>query len=173
MGATAFQKGLGAIHSLSHPIGALFDTHHGRTNAVVMPYVIAFNRDAITERYRDLSRYLDLGNSGIDSVMEWVLELRRTVGIEHTLAEIGVDDHLTDEVVRQASTIPRPPPIPACSTRTTSSVSSSTLSKAVWTDRSPEVQGRSQGPKRHTTTTMSSRHCGCMRAFLSRPMTTE
>ncbi len=101
MGATAFQKGLGAIHSLSHPIGALFDTHHGRTNAVVMPYVIAFNRDAITERYRDLSRYLDLGNSGIDSVMEWVLELRRTVGIEHTLAEIGVDDHLTDEVVRQ------------------------------------------------------------------------
>ena len=114
MGATAFQKGLGAIHSLSHPIGALFDTHHGRTNAVVMPYVIAFNRDAITERYQDLSRYLDLGNRGIDSVMEWVLDLRKTVGIEHTLAEIGVDDHLTDEVVRQglddptAATNPRP-----------------------------------------------------------------
>ena len=114
MGATAFQKGLGAIHSLSHPVGALFDTHHGRTNAVVMPYVIAFNRDAVAGRYRDLARYLDLGGKGVDSVMEWVLNLRRTVGIEHTLAEIGVDDSLTDEVVRQglddptAATNPRP-----------------------------------------------------------------
>ena len=55
MGATAFQKGLGAIHSLSHPIGALYDTHHGMTNAVFMPYVLAFNRDAIEERIERLT----------------------------------------------------------------------------------------------------------------------
>ena len=58
MGATAFQKGLGAIHSLSHPIGALYDTHHGMTNAVFMPYVLAFNRDAIEERIARLAAYL-------------------------------------------------------------------------------------------------------------------
>ena len=55
MGATAFQKGLGAIHSLSHPVGALYDTHHGMTNAVFMPYVLAFNRDAIEEQDRPRS----------------------------------------------------------------------------------------------------------------------
>ena len=92
----------------------LFDTHHGRTNAIVMPYVIAFNRDVVDARYRDLSRWLGLGNGGVDAVLEWVLELRRTVGIEHTLGEIGVDDHDVDEVVRQgladptAATNPRP-----------------------------------------------------------------
>ena len=114
MGATAFQKGLGAIHSLSHPVGALFDTHHGRTNAIVMPYVITFNRNVVEARYRDLSRWLNLGSGGVDAVMDWVLDLRRTIGIEHTLGEIGVDDHDVDEIVRQgladptAATNPRP-----------------------------------------------------------------
>ncbi len=114
MGATAFQKGLGAIHSLSHPVGALFDTHHGRTNAIVMPYVIAFNRGAVDARYRNLSRWLGLGDSGVDAVMDWVLDMRRTIGIEHTLGEIGVDDRDVGEVVRQglsdptAATNPRP-----------------------------------------------------------------
>ncbi|MBI2586659.1 MAG: iron-containing alcohol dehydrogenase, partial [Rhodospirillales bacterium] len=60
MGATAFQKGLGAIHSLSHPVGALYDTHHGLTNAVFMPYVLVFNRPAIEERMTRLARYLNL-----------------------------------------------------------------------------------------------------------------
>ncbi len=114
MGATAFQKGLGAIHSLSHPVGALFDTHHGRTNAIVMPYVIAFNREVVDTRYRDLSRWLGLGSGGVDAVMDWVLDLRQTLGIEHTLGEIGVDDHNVDEIVRQGladptvATNPRP-----------------------------------------------------------------
>ncbi len=114
MGATAFQKGLGAIHALSHPVGALFDTHHGRTNAVVMPYVIAFNRTAMADRWRDLARYLDLGGEGVAAVMDWVLALRKAVGIEDTLAALGVDDSLTAEIVRQglddptAATNPRP-----------------------------------------------------------------
>ncbi len=59
MGATAFQKGLGAIHSLSHPVGALYDTHHGLTNAVVMPYVLVFNRAAIEDRLSRLAAWLE------------------------------------------------------------------------------------------------------------------
>ncbi|MBM3555080.1 MAG: iron-containing alcohol dehydrogenase [Alphaproteobacteria bacterium] len=89
MGATAFQKGLGAMHALSHPCSALFDTHHGLTNAVVMPYVLVFNREAIEEKMIALARLLGLA-PGFQAVLDWVLELRRTVGIPHTLAEIGV-----------------------------------------------------------------------------------
>jgi alcohol dehydrogenase class IV len=102
MGATSFQKGLGAIHSLSHPIGALFHTHHGRTNAVVMPYVMAFNRDAVAERYAALARYLGLPQPSFDAVMTWVLELRDEISIDHTLRDLGVDDSQTDELIRQA-----------------------------------------------------------------------
>jgi len=106
MGATAFQKGLGAIHSLSHPIGALYGTHHGRTNAVMMPYVMVFNRSAVAERYAALARYLDLPGGSFDAVLNWVIELRQTLKIEHTLAELGVDDSRSDEIVRQAEQDP-------------------------------------------------------------------
>jgi alcohol dehydrogenase class IV len=102
MGATSFQKGLGAIHSLSHPVGALYNTHHGRTNAVFMPYVMAFNRDAVSGKFAHLARYLDLPGGDFDAVMHWVLELRQTIGIEHTLSELGVDASRVDEVVAQA-----------------------------------------------------------------------
>jgi len=84
MGATAFQKGLGAIHSLSHPIGALYDTHHGMTNAVFMPYVLAFNRDAIEERIVRLSRYLGI-KGGFDGFAKAVLKLRKQLKVPHTL----------------------------------------------------------------------------------------
>jgi alcohol dehydrogenase class IV len=90
MGATAFQKGLGAMHSLSHPCGAHLDTHHGLTNAVVMPYVLVWNRSAIEEKMARLAAFLGLGNHSFDGVLEWVLELRRRIGIPHTLAELGV-----------------------------------------------------------------------------------
>lgn len=93
MGAAAFQKGLGAIHALSHPIGAVLDTHHGLTNGVVMPYVLAFNRPAIEDRLVRLARYLDLPDPSFQSVQKWVLELRERIGIPHTLAEIGVEEH--------------------------------------------------------------------------------
>ena len=85
MGATAFQKALGAIHALSHPVGALYDTHHGLTNAVFMPYVLAFNRPAIEDKIARLAAYLGLAPT-FDAFLAWVLELRAEIGIPHTLA---------------------------------------------------------------------------------------
>jgi alcohol dehydrogenase class IV len=90
MGATAFQKGLGAMHSLSHPLGANLNLHHGLTNAVVMPYVLAWNREAIEGKLQRLAAYLGLGTPGFDAVLKWVLELRSRIGIPHALADIGV-----------------------------------------------------------------------------------
>ncbi|MGH6815412.1 MAG: iron-containing alcohol dehydrogenase [Hyphomicrobiaceae bacterium] len=91
MGATAFQKGLGAIHALSHPIGALYDTHHGMTNAVVMPYVLVFNRPAIAGKIERLAAYLGLAPT-FESFLDWVLKLREDAGVPHTLEGLGVDD---------------------------------------------------------------------------------
>ena len=90
MGATAFQKGLGAMHALSHPCSAVLNTHHGLTNGVVMPYVLAFNRAAIADRLAALARYLDLKDASFAGVLDAVLNLRRDIGIPHSLAEIGV-----------------------------------------------------------------------------------
>jgi len=84
MGATAFQKGLGAIHSLSHPIGALYDTHHGMTNAVFMPYVLAFNREAIEERIVRLAAYCGI-KGGFDGFAKAILKLRKELKVPHTL----------------------------------------------------------------------------------------
>ena len=96
MGATAFQKGLGAMHSLSHPCGSILGTHHGTTNAVVMPYVLEFNTDAIDDRLTALARYLDLPHPSPESVINWVLGLRETIGIPHTLSDLGVaEQHVT------------------------------------------------------------------------------
>src|SRR5436309_1498925 len=92
MGSTAFQKGLGAIHSLSHPVGATLDTHHGLTNAVAMPYVVKFNRAAIEDKIVRLARWLDLRSPTFDGFMQWTLDLRREIGIPHTLAELGVKE---------------------------------------------------------------------------------
>ncbi len=115
MGSTAFQKGLGAIHSLSHPVGARFDTHHGLTNAVFFPYVIAHNRDAIEEKCDRLSAFLDLKPRGIDGVMTWILELREQFGIPHTATELGVDAARLDEIAMAAeadpSTASNPKPV--------------------------------------------------------------
>ena len=90
MGATAFQKGLGAMHSMSHPCGAVYDTHHGLTNAVVMPYVLEFNRPAVEEKMTALARYLELEEAGFRGVVRWILDLRERIGIPRTLADIGV-----------------------------------------------------------------------------------
>ena len=106
MGATAFQKGLGAIHALSHPLGAVFDVHHGLSNAVVMPYVLAFNRPAIETKMERLARYLGLDRPDFGAVMDWVLALRETIGIPHTLAGIGVDGARVDELANMAAADP-------------------------------------------------------------------
>ena len=102
MGATAFQKGLGAVHSISHPVGARYDTHHGLTNGVLLPYVAAFNRPAIEERMGLLSRFLDLSKPGFDGVMDWLLAFRKELGVPHSLAELGVKDDRIDELSEKA-----------------------------------------------------------------------
>ncbi len=112
MGATAFQKGLGAMHSLSHPCGSLLDTHHGLTNGVVMPYVLTFNAHAIEEKMTALARYLDLPNPSGKSVQSWVLALRHQIGIPHTLAELGVTEDLIPQIARMAVDDPTAPTNP-------------------------------------------------------------
>jgi len=87
-GATAFQRGLGAMHALAHPLGALYGIHHGLLNAILMPYVIAANRPAIEAEAADLARQLGLGASA-DDLLAWVLDLRREIGIPASLAEAG------------------------------------------------------------------------------------
>lgn len=90
MGATAFRKGLGAVHALSHPIGALHDVHHGLSNAILLPYVLERNAPALEGRMEDLSRILDLADSGVQGVGLWLSEMNRALRIPSTLAAIGV-----------------------------------------------------------------------------------
>ncbi|NNF78804.1 MAG: iron-containing alcohol dehydrogenase [Rhizobiales bacterium] len=92
MGATAFQKGLGAIHALSHPIGAVYDTHHGLTNAVFMPYILVFNRSAIEDKIGRLAAWLGLKNETFNGFLDYIMLLREEVGIPHTIKEIGIED---------------------------------------------------------------------------------
>jgi len=106
MGATAFQKGLGAVHAIAHPVGSFFDTHHGLTNAVITPYVIVHNRDAIAERMQVVARVLDLPKAGVDGVLEWVLAFRKELGIPHSLADIGVTLRNPEEIGREAAIDP-------------------------------------------------------------------
>jgi alcohol dehydrogenase class IV len=102
MGATAFQKGLGAMHALAHPLGALYDAHHGTLNAILMPYVLVANRSRIDERMKRLGAYLGLGDRGFDGVLDWILGLRGELGIPHRLADIGIDNGRSDQVGRMA-----------------------------------------------------------------------
>ncbi|MCK5745182.1 MAG: iron-containing alcohol dehydrogenase, partial [Oricola sp.] len=92
MGGTSFQKGLGAIHSLSHPIGSILGLHHGMTNAVLLPYVIDYNRPAIGEKMEHLAyaMRLDGAGSGVDRFIAWATEFRKQLGVPHTLAEFDV-----------------------------------------------------------------------------------
>jgi alcohol dehydrogenase class IV len=106
MGATAFQKGLGAVHAIAHPVGSWFNTHHGLTNAVILPYVITFNRSAIADKTDIISRVLDLPKRGFDGFLSWVLELRRELGIPHSLAEIGVRTDEAAIIGREAAIDP-------------------------------------------------------------------
>ena len=107
MGATGFQKGLGAIHALSHPIGAVYHTHHGTTNAVCMPAVLQFNADAIRDRFDAAAAYLGI-EGGFDGFCAYVDDLNASMGIPRTLTELGVTDpdldSLTDAALRDPST---------------------------------------------------------------------
>lgn len=90
MGATAFQKGLGAIHALSHPVGALYDTHHGMTNAVFMPYVLMVNKPVIEAKIARLAAYLGLAPN-FEAFLHAVIGLRLRLDVPHTLADFKVD----------------------------------------------------------------------------------
>ena len=102
MGATAFQKGLGAMHSLSHPCSANLNTHHGLTNAVVMPYVLEWNREVLEDKTARLAAWLGLGERSYKGVLNWVLELRRTIGIPETLAGLGLEEQHARSFAPQA-----------------------------------------------------------------------
>ena len=101
MGATAFQKGLGAIHAMSHPVGAVFNTHHGTTNAVCMPAVLAFNADAIGGRFDQAAAYLGI-DGGFDGFCEFVQQFNDSFAIPRTLTEMGVSADKLDDLVAMA-----------------------------------------------------------------------
>jgi alcohol dehydrogenase len=101
MGATAFQRGLGAIHALSHPFGGLYDAHHGLLNGIVMPYVLKANRKKIEKDIERAAAYLGI-KGGFNGFLKWILALRKEIGIPHKLADIGIDLKRLDEVAKMA-----------------------------------------------------------------------
>ena len=101
MGATAFQKGLGAIHALSHPIGAIYHTHHGTTNAVCMPAVLRFNKPAIKDTLAEAANYLGI-SGGFDGFCKFVDELNDNLGIPKSLAGLGIENPDIDRIVSGA-----------------------------------------------------------------------
>ncbi|MEO5619714.1 MAG: iron-containing alcohol dehydrogenase [Cypionkella sp.] len=120
MGAVAFQKGLGAIHSLSHPIGAVYGTHHGTTNAVVMPMVLEFNRSAIEDRIEKAAAYLGI-DGGFAGFHDEIMELRTLLGIPENLSAMGVQfgdlDMLTEMALEDPSCGGNPIPMTRENTR--------------------------------------------------------
>jgi hypothetical protein len=95
MGAIAFQKGLGAMHALAHPIGGLLDRHHGLTIAIVMPYVLVTNRPAVEARLVELARVLELAQADFDGLLGWIIGLRRDLEIPDNLSALGVaEEHV-------------------------------------------------------------------------------
>ncbi|WP_420326676.1 iron-containing alcohol dehydrogenase [Mameliella sp.] len=105
MGATAFQKGLGAIHAMSHPIGAHFNTHHGTTNAVCMPTVLAFNADAIRDRFDTAAAYLGI-EGGFDGFRAFVQDLNDGLNIPRRLSDLGVTEEAIPTLAKGAITDP-------------------------------------------------------------------
>jgi alcohol dehydrogenase len=101
MGATAFQKGLGSIHSLSHPFGGLYDAHHGMLNGIIMPYVLKANRKKVEKKIERVAAYLGI-KGGFNGFLKFVLALRKECGIPHSLDKIGIDAKRLDEVAAMA-----------------------------------------------------------------------
>ena len=91
MGAAAFQKGLGAIHSVTHPVNSLYKTHHGTTNGTVMPFVLNYNRSTIEEKFTRLANFLDIKN-GFEGIIDWIIELKKEMEIPETLKDMGVNE---------------------------------------------------------------------------------
>ncbi len=98
MGATAFQRGLGGMHALAHPLGALYNSHHGLLNAILMPYVLKANEKVIIEKIAQLSRYLAIEPASFDGFFQWILSLRTELGIPHSLEKIVIDARRADDI---------------------------------------------------------------------------
>lgn len=101
MGAVAFQKGLGCVHALSHPLGAVYNTPHGMTNAIALPAVIQFNRPAIEERVVRLASYLEI-EGGFDGFYNWVVDFSRKLGVPEKISALGVDTKQIDLLAKMA-----------------------------------------------------------------------
>ena len=101
MGATAFQRGLGAIHALAHPFGGLYDAHHGLLNGIIMPYVLKANRRKIEKDIERAAAYLGI-KGGFNGFLKWIIALRKEIGIPHALKDIGIDTKRLDEVAAMA-----------------------------------------------------------------------
>jgi alcohol dehydrogenase class IV len=101
MGATAFQRGLGGMHALAHPLGAIYDAHHGMLNAILMPYVLKANYSEINSRIARLARYLDL-EADFDAFLNWILSMRKEIGIHHALSAIIPEDSRLSEIGEMA-----------------------------------------------------------------------
>lgn len=101
MGATAFQKGLGLVHALSHPLGGATNVHHGTANAIFLPYVMVFNREAILDKMDTLARVLEIpvASSGFDAVLGWLVELRKRLKLPHTLEDVeGFSESMAEKL---------------------------------------------------------------------------
>lgn len=109
MGATAFQKGLGSVHSIAHQLGALYNKQHGLLNAIILPYALRQNRSAIEERMVHLSKVLGLPNNGTDAIIAYILDLRKQLNIPHTLMEIGINEDNAREIGEMAFKDPSTP----------------------------------------------------------------
>jgi alcohol dehydrogenase class IV len=109
MGATAFQKGLGSVHSVAHQLGAIYNKQHGLLNAIILPYAIAQNKDVIEEKMSYLAKVLDLESLGTDAVIAYLNALRKELNIPNTLAEIDVDNEKAVEIGKMAFKDPSTP----------------------------------------------------------------
>jgi len=106
MGATAFQRGLGGMHALAHPLGALYDAHHGLLNAILMPYVLIRNRSVLEDRMVRLAAFVGLEDASFDGFLNWVLDLRQELDIPNDLGAIGIDDEKAELVGKMATEDP-------------------------------------------------------------------
>jgi alcohol dehydrogenase class IV len=102
MGATAFQKGLGGVHALAHPLGANYDAHHGLLNAILLPYVLLHNRVAISEKISAIAHHLRLEDTSFEGFMLWLLDLRKQLGIPKNLKAIGINTRQSQMIGEQA-----------------------------------------------------------------------
>lgn len=102
MGAVAFQRGLGGVHAIAQTLGALYDHHHGLLNAILLPYVLKANEQALDEPMAHLARVLCLPKSGFVAVLDWVLALRERIRIPHSLSKIGIGDAEAERVGRMS-----------------------------------------------------------------------